>query len=287
MNVLTIQSAVTFGHVGNGAAVFVLQRLGHAAWPMATVQLAHHPAHGRWRGRVTPAEELLAIADALEERGLFAHIDAVLTGYLADAAQGPVVAAIAARVKRANPKALWALDPVIGDNGRVFVKPGIAEFLRDHAAPGADLLTPNAFELGVMTGRPVATPDDALAAARQLCGGAPSRTVVATGLRLDGARDRIVTLAVRAGAAWSVATPLVDHPGHGTGDSFMALFLGHVLNGCPVDDALGRAASGIHGVLRQSLAAAPHPAFGLELRLVAAQDELVAPSRRFTVERLA
>src|SRR5262245_61529561 len=152
MNVLTIQSAVSYGHVGNSAAVFILQRLGHEAWPVDTVRFSNHPGHGGFRGRVTPAEDLSELILGLEERGFLARVDAVLSGYLGAADQGPVVADAAARVRTANPEALWLLDPVIGDRGRVFVRAGVPDFIRDVAMPQADVLTPNAFELEYLTG---------------------------------------------------------------------------------------------------------------------------------------
>ena len=129
MNILSVQSAVSYGHVGNSAAVFALQRLGHEVWRVDTVRFSNHPGHGGFRGTAASAGELADLIDGLSERGWLARADAILTGYLGAADQGSVVAAAAARVKAANPRALWALDPVIGDKGRVFVKPGVPEFL--------------------------------------------------------------------------------------------------------------------------------------------------------------
>jgi pyridoxine kinase len=288
MNILSIQSAVSFGHVGNSAAVFALQRLGHEAWPIATVQLAHHPAHGRWAGRVTPADDIAMLADALGTRGLLAQVDAVLTGYLADAAQGPVVAGIAARVKRDNPAALWALDPVIGDDGRIYVKPGIPEFLRDTAVAAADILTPNAFELGVLTGCTIATEADAVAAARTLQHrGAGGRAVVVTGLRLPDALGHIAALLIADHEAWRIDTPIVNHPAHGAGDLLSALFLGHYLMARDPRAALQLAVASVYGVVARSAAAPPRPGFNLDLRLIEVQNELVESGDWFAARQIA
>ena len=173
MNILSIQSSVSYGHVGNSAATFALQRLGHEVWRIDTVRFSNHPGHGGFRGGAASAGELADLVEGLAERGWLGGVDAVLTGYLGAAEQGPVVAAAATRVKAANPKALWLLDPVIGDKGRIFVKPGIPEFLRQVAGK-ADILTPNAFELAYLTGRPCETPAQAIAAARALRGDGPS-----------------------------------------------------------------------------------------------------------------
>jgi pyridoxine kinase len=284
MNVLSIQSAVTFGHVGNSAATFALQRLGHDCWPVATVQLAHHPAHGAWRGRVTPAGELSSTVEALAARGVLARADAVLSGYLADAEQGPAIEDAVAQVRRANPAALWALDPVIGDHGRIYVAPGIVEWLRDAALPRADLVTPNAFEAGVLTGRSVTEGSQALAAARDLQRRGAA-TVLVTGV--TGASDRIEMILAAGEGAWRVETPRIDYPAHGAGDLLAALFLARVLEGQQPPEALALAASAVHGVIARSAAVPCAPPFGLDLRLVAGQDEIAAPRRRFAAARLA
>jgi pyridoxine kinase len=186
------------------------------------------------------------------------------------------VGAAAARVKAANPQALWALDPVIGDKGRIFVKPGIPEFLRE-AAGQADILTPNAFELAYLTGRPCETQAQAVSAAQALRGAGPGRIVVVTGLALSGSvPPALTTLAVGASGAWQVTTPLIAHPANGAGDLFAALFLGRYLMRGDLADALDRATSSVHAVIARSAAAGAR-----ELRLIAAQDELVAPRRLF------
>ena len=154
MNVLTIESRVAWGHVGNAVAVFCLQRLGIEAWPIDTVTFSNHPGHGGFRGRVTPAIEIQDIVQGIAERGWLGRVDAVLTGYLGDASQGPALRAAVGTVKSANPGALWLLDPVMGDRkpgqpGRVFVKPGIPEFFAE-IAPLADILTPNETEFAFL-----------------------------------------------------------------------------------------------------------------------------------------
>jgi pyridoxine kinase len=165
MNVLSIQSGVVYGHVGNSAAQFCLQRMGHEAWRIDTVRFSNHPGHGGFAGEVTAAAEIGGLVAALDARGWLAGCDALLSGYLGAADQGEALLGAAARLRAANPRALWLLDPVIGDDGRVFVKPGIPEFMRDAAVPAADIVTPNAFELSWLSGMPVH--DVASAAAAQ------------------------------------------------------------------------------------------------------------------------
>ncbi len=280
MNVLSIQSGVVYGHVGNSAAVFTLQRLGHEVWPVDTVRFSNHPGHGGLRGRVTPAADMADLIEGLAERGWLGRTDAVLTGYLGAADQGPVAVKTAARVREVNPRAFWVLDPVIGDRGRVFVNPGIPEFIRNVAAPHADVLTPNAFELEFLTGMRLTGLAAALAAAQRLrtAGSAPARLVVVTGLDLaEFGPDTLTTLAVTATAAWRVTVPRIVHPSYGAGDVFAALLTARLLTARDdVATALAAATSAVHAIIAASAAAGSD-----ELCLIEAQDQLVRPGSWF------
>lgn len=282
MNVLSIQSFVSFGHVGNRAAILPLERLGHEVWPVNTVSLAHHPGYGAWRGRVAAPEEIATLIDGLEARGALGRCDAVLSGYLGDAALGPVLLDAVRRVRKANPKALFCCDPVMGDGARgFFVRAGIPEFFRDEAAPVADLLLPNAFELGWLTGLPVDDLASALAAARALIARGP-RLVVVTGLRRTvRVRPRIGALAVEVLRAWHAEAPLIAAPANGAGDVFAALFLGHYLRGRRPGHALERAVSALHAVMAKTAALGSG-----ELALVESQDAFLGPKRLFKAEKM-
>ena len=148
MNILSIQSHVAYGHVGNASAVFPLQRLGHEVWPIHTVQFSNHTGYGAWKGQVFGRDLIDACVEGIAERGVLPTCDGVLSGYMGAAEIGEAILAAAARVRAANPNALYCCDPVIGDVGRgIFVRPGIPEFMRDRAVPAADVVTPNQFEL--------------------------------------------------------------------------------------------------------------------------------------------
>jgi pyridoxine kinase len=279
--VLSIQSAVAYGHVGNSAAVLPLQRLGFDVFPINTVLLAHHPGHGRgWRGhKVTPAQ-IDEILTGLEERGALARCAAVLSGYLGDPAVARCVLRAVARTRAARPDALYLCDPVIGDDhSGVFVAAGIPEAIRDDLLPAADILTPNRFELAHLSGRPVDTLDDALTATTDLRARGP-RLVVATGLTLPDQPDQLAVLADSASESWLVTTPRRPVALGGTGDAFSALFLGHYLATADLRLALERSVAAIFALVE-----ATHAAGADELQLVAAQDELVAPDRHFAAVR--
>jgi pyridoxine kinase len=283
MRFLSLQSHVAYGYVGNRAATFPLQRLGHEVWAVNTVEFSNHTGYGAWRGRTAPAEQVADIVDGIAALGLLSGCDALLTGYVGDAALGDVVLDTARRVRTANPRALWCCDPVLGDvDTGIYVKPGIDVFFRERALPAADLVTPNHFELEHLTGRTVGTMAEALAAARSLLEG-PRLALITSLRRSDTPSDQIEMLAVMKEAAWRIATPLIGFEvmPNGTGDMVAALFTAYWLESDDVPDALGRVASAVYAVLEATRERGER-----ELQLVAAQDRLVAPPRRFKAEKL-
>lgn len=287
MRFLSLQSHVAYGYVGNRAATFPLQRLGHEVWAVNTVEFSNHTGYGAWRGRAASADQVAEIVQGIEALGQFSRCDGLLTGYVGDAALADVVLDTARRVRAANRRAVWCCDPVLGDvDTGIYVKPGIDAFFRDRAIPAADLVTPNHFELEHLTGRTVSTMGEALAAARTLLGHGPRgpRLALITSLRRADARaDTIEMVAVTPDAAWRVATPMIgfEIAPNGTGDAVAALFTAHWIAGDNVADALGKAASSIFAVLEATRAMGER-----ELQLVAAQDRLVAPPRAFRAEKL-
>ena len=282
MKILSIQSWVSHGHAGNAAAVFPLQRLGAEVIAVHTVLFSNHTGYGAWRGQIVDAGLVRDVVLGVEERGALADTDALLTGYMGNAAIGEAVLEAHERLIRANPRALWCCDPVIGDTGRgVFVRPGIPEFFRDCCVPVADILTPNHFELDWLTGRQTRTLAELCDAARALMARGPKRILVTSLHVEDTPADAIDVLALDAAAAYRVRVPKLPIVGRGTGDVIAALFLAHTLAGLPPADCLARAVSSLHGVLAATVAAGRE-----EMALIAAQDEIVAPARLFTAERL-
>ncbi len=283
MKILSIQSWVSHGHAGNAAAVFPLQRLGAEVIAVHTVLFSNHTGYGAWRGQVVDAGLVRDVVAGVDERGSLSDTDALLTGYMGDAAIGEAVLEAHGRLVRANPKAIWCCDPVIGDVGRgVFVRPGIPEFFRDRCVPAADILTPNHFELDWLTGSETRTLAALCEAARALMVRGPKRVLVTSLHVEDTPEDAIDVLALDAAAAYRLRVPKLPIVGRGTGDVIAALFLVHTLAGLPLAECLARAVSSLHGVLAATVAAGRE-----EMALIAAQDQLVAPSRLFTPERLA
>jgi pyridoxine kinase len=280
--VLSIQSHVAYGHVGNSSAVFPLQRLGVEVWPVHTVQFSNHTGYGVWRGRVFDGQAVDEVVEGIADRGVLGGCDAVLSGYLGSADIGHAVVGAVARVRAANPAAVYCCDPVIGDVGRgVFVRPGVPEFMREVAVPAADLVTPNHFELDLLSGATTRSPaavKDAVAAVQAL----GPRVVLTTSLVADDTPDDAVDLlASEGGRHWRVRTPRLEVSVNGAGDAIAALFLAHWLDTRSAAEALARAAASVYGLL-----AATEAAGSREILLVAAQEEFVAPSRTFAVEEV-
>ena len=277
--VLSVQSWVACGNVGNTAALFPLQRLGCETWSLNTVAFSNHTGYERWRGDTVPAREIATLFEGIAELGVLPRCDAVLSGYLGEAETGPVLLDIVSRVKEANPRALFCCDPVMGDVGLgYYVRSGIPEFFRDRALALADVVTPNRFELEWLSGEPVrslAEACDAVAALRQR---GPA-IVLATSL--ETVADRIAAVAAGPEGVWAVETPRLPIEATGCGDAVAALFLGWLLKGKPVPDALANTIAAIYGVIEATMRSG-----GGELALVAAQDELVSPSRAVSLQRL-
>ncbi|MFE1603163.1 pyridoxal kinase PdxY [Methylobacterium sp. ID0610] len=280
MNILSIQSHVAYGHVGNASAVFPMQRLGVEVWPIHTVQFSNHTGYGAWRGRVYDGPSIGELVEGIAERGVLGSCDGVLSGYMGSAEIGAAICGAVARVREANPNALYCCDPVIGDVGRgVFVRPGVPEFMRDEAVPRADIITPNQFELDFLSGQP----SDTLAAAKRAVAAVQARgprVVLVTSLHTaETPSDAIDLLVGEAGEFWRLRTPRLAISVNGAGDASAALFFVHYARTRSAAEALGAMAASIFGLLRRTEAAGSR-----EILTVEAQDEFVAPGRVFPVE---
>ncbi|HHW50201.1 MAG TPA: pyridoxal kinase PdxY [Pseudoclavibacter sp.] len=282
MRVLSIQSAVTYGHVGNSAAVFPLQRLGHEAMPIYTVTFSNHTGYGHWRGRVAAADEIREIVTGVDERGQLGAVDMILSGYLGNPDIADVIIETVQKVKQKNPDARYALDPVMGnaETGCV-VDPSIPRIIKERALSVADIVSPNQFELGFLTDTEPHTLPEILDSVALLQERGPHTVLVTSVKRPDRPEGTLEVLAVDGDSAWIVQTPQLPITLSGTGDTVMSLFIGNLGNTGSVATALENAVSGVYGVLEETLAAGEH-----ELRLVEAQDRFAHPRREFTARQV-
>jgi pyridoxine kinase len=282
MNLISIQSHVAYGHVGNSAAVFPLQRMGVEVWPIHTVQFSNHTGYGPWKGRVFDAGLIREVVAGIEQRGVLGECDGVLSGYVGGADIGTAILDSVATVKRANPSAKYCCDPVIGDFGRgIFVMRGIPEFMKQKAVPAADIVTPNQFELDYLAGCESKTLADVLAAVRAVHALGP-RAILVTSVHADDTpEDAIDLIASDDTGRFRLRTPKLPLVVNGAGDAIAALFFAHYLREGKINIALSRAASAIFGVLTKTAeAGAP------EVQLVVSQDEIVNPGRLFEAEAI-
>ncbi|MHA1564077.1 MAG: pyridoxal kinase PdxY [Alphaproteobacteria bacterium] len=281
MNILSIQSHVSYGHVGHAAATFPLQRLGYEVWPVPTVIFSNHLGYGVKRGRVVSAPEAEALIEGLEDIGALATCDAVLSGYLGDKALGGVVLRAVEKVRAHRPQTIFCCDPVMGDvDEGLYVNADIPDFVRQELVPAADILTPNIFELEHLTGQRIGSLSDATAAARVLLDRGPKLILVTSVPGPDGPEPQISMLAITATEAWLVSTPYFENlPAtvKGTGDMVAALFLGHYLRAGDGATALAKTAAAVHGVLAQTVATGAG-----ELQIIEAQEALLGDGALFS-----
>ena len=282
MKILSIQSSVAYGHVGNSAAVFPLQRLGHEVWPVLTVHFSNHTGYGAWRGPLLDPADVREVIAGIDDRGVLGQADAVLSGYQGDPAVGSVVLDAVARVKELNPDAVYCCDPVMGDVGRgMFVRPGIPEYLRDEVVPRADIVTPNHFELDFLAGRETTTLAEVLDAVDVVRERGPRDVLVTSVLHADSAPDTLEVVAVSDAGAWAVTTPLLPIAPNGCGDVTAALYLAHLRSTGSPARAVELTTSSVYAVLEATIAAGTR-----EIQLVAAQDAIADPPVRFEARQL-
>jgi len=282
VKILSIQSSVAYGYVGNSAATFPLQRLGHEVWPVLTVHFSNHTGYGAWRGPLLAPADVAEVIAGIADRGVLGSADAVLSGYQGDPAMGAVILDAVDQVKAANPDAVYCCDPVMGDVGRgMFVRPGIPEYLRDMVVPRADIITPNQFELDFLAGRTTGSLEEVLAAVDVVRATGPRHVLVTSVLHADVPEGSLEMVAVSDEGAWAVTTPLLPITPNGGGDITAALYLAHLLTTGSPAAALERTASAVFAVFEKTFAAGTR-----ELQLIAAQDAIADPSARFAARRL-
>ena len=264
--ILSLSSQVARGHVGHSAAVFAWQRLGIEVVALPTILLSNRPDHPhRAVKRVRPAF-LSEMIDALDANGWLGEIDAVFTGYLPSTEHVALAAGLVGRLKAARPDLLYGCDPILGDEpGGLYIAEDAANALRETLVPLADLVTPNRFELGWLSGEGVGSAEDVVHAARSLA----RPMVLATSAPAESGGE-LTNLLVEGGRAWGAVVARRETVPHGTGDLIAALFFGHLLRSRPAPEALALATAAIEAVIEASEGRQ-------ELNLIPSQDSWALP----------
>ena len=275
--IISLSSDVVYGHVGHGASVFALRRLGHEVWPIPTVMLSNHPGHAHVSGITVPAPTIREMIAALDANGWLGKVDAVFSGYMPTAEHADLVVEVLERCQIAGAAPWVVVDPIIGDAPKgLYVAPTVAAAIGERLIPLADLITPNTFELSWLAGSDEATAlahaigpreaefqsadqrarfrgemiaqvsallrPEAAALVTSVFGADPEEIGTAFVSPANGSAHREVCIA---------SQPLLPHAPHGTGDLFAALFTGWRLSphGLTPQDALGRAAGALDVLL--------------------------------------
>lgn len=288
MRILSIQSSVSYGHVGNSAAVFPLQRIGVEVMPIYTVCFSNHTGYGSWRGPMLTGNDVREIVAGIEERGGLAGVDAVLSGYQGGDDIGDAILDAVARVKQHSPDAIYACDPVLGNaKSGCHVAPEVQDLVRDRVVPAADLITPNQFELGFITGTNPTTLESTLESVERARDLGPHTVLVTSVERPERAEDGVMEmLAVTGGRgadaeAWLIETPRLPLKANGSGDVTAALFTAHLLSTGNAGEALERTTSSVFSLLENTLASGQR-----ELQLIESQEAYAHPSMQFSAERV-
>jgi pyridoxine kinase len=282
VKILSIQSAVAYGHVGNSAAVFPLQRIGVEVYPVYTVMFSNHTGYGAWRGPLVSPGDVSEVIAGIEERGAFRDIDVVLSGYQGGEGIADVILDTVARVKAANPSAVYACDPVMGNaTSGCFVAPAIPVLLRERVVPAADLITPNQFELGFLTETEPSDLESTLASVDAARAMGPRTVLVTSVERPERPEGTIEMLAVDEKGAWIVRTPRIPMKANGSGDVTAALFTAHYRESGDAATALARTTSSVFDLLQNT-----YDGGSRELLLVESQEAYANPRLQFEVTQV-
>ena len=248
MTVLSIQSSVIFGYVGNNIARPVLQALGHDVWCVDTVNFSNHPGYGSFTGSVKEAHKIQEEINGLANLDILGECDAILSGYLGEVETAKTVSRTIELIKEQNETAIYLLDPVIGDDGQIYVKNGLIEAFKNELLPKADVILPNQSELGWLSGLKINDVSSLKTASKYLikCG---AKTVVVTGIpEIETLTNYVVT----SDAFWAISTPKLNRKFSGTGDLFSSLFTGAFLQTKDLYNALNFATEGCSIVVRET-----------------------------------
>lgn len=240
--VISIQSQVVHGHVGNSAALFPMQAAGLEVAAIPTVLFSNTPDYPTLRGAPVPADLFADLLLGAEERGLPQRAAWLVTGYIGSVEVARLTAGFVARCKAAHPTLRYLCDPVMGDHGPgLYVPAELARIMQDDLLPLADLATPNSFELAHLTARPIATLADAQAAARALRM-APGAHLIATGCVLeDTPGGHLESLILGTDGTTRHPTPHIPVALPGTGDLFSGLLVAGLGRGHGLPQAVDQA----------------------------------------------
>lgn len=252
--VIVLSSHVVRGSVGNRAAVFALEVLGHPVWAVPTITLPFHPGHGPGTRIIPEANQFATLLEDLLASPWIEEVGAVLTGYMANSSQAESVGKFVKELKTINPEVLFACDPVMGDypkepdgnesEGKLYIAEETASAIKEHLVPSADIITPNRFELSWLTGKKILDHQQALDAAEQFT----EKQILVTSMA-GYMRGNIGNLCINKTSAIFAEHRELRNPPNGPGDLTAALFLSHIMSGHTSEKALQKTTSSVFEIV--------------------------------------
>ena len=246
--VIAISSHVMRGAVGNRVVAFALEAMGHPVWSVPTVVLPWHPGQGPSTRMVFPDDLFDKAIDDLIGSPWTDEVRAVVSGYFGSARQAEAVARLVLALREKKPDLIYICDPVLGDDGGLYVPQSTAAAIRDHLIPIASIATPNRFELGWLSGNSLSTNNDIVSAVEAL---GLNRCVVTSAFAFMA--ESVANLLVIDQKAIMAEHRKIGSSHSGTGDLFAAAFLGRLLSGASEERALQLASSSVFEIVARSV----------------------------------
>lgn len=281
-SILSIQSCVSYGHVGNSAVTFPLQRLGVEVWPIHTVLFSNHTGYGHWGGRVFDIAAVRDVFWGIKERGVLNKCNALLSGYMGSKDLGKVMIEAILELRKLNPNTIYCCDPVMGDIGRgFFVKEGIPEFFKEEMLKYATIITPNHFELEYLSDQKVNTIENAIEASQKIMKRGPQVVLITSLLLKDNLDTNISMLAINRDSVYVVTTPYIPISLNGTGDITAALFTHFYIKFNDIAKALEETVSRVFSIIEETSIEKSR-----ELVLIKSQNYLIQPKHFFKAVKI-